>query len=646
MKKILLGSLVLFMAFAMSFAQENEIVSGDNLIIEGIPKIPASLADEVGRYSEFRYARFSSWHPVKREMLINTRFADTYQVHHVKFPGAARTQLTFFKERVGGSSYDPVKGDYFVFRKDIGGNENFQKYRYDFATGKTTLLTDGKSRNVGGTWSNRGDKYAYSSTRRNGKDLDVYVINPADPKSDQLLAKLEGGGWGIADWSPDDSKILLGEYLSVNESYLWLLDSKTGEKTLITPKGDTTKVAYGDIRFNKEGSGIYFTTDKNSEFQRLTFMDLATKKETVLSGHINWDVDEFAISLDRSMIIFVSNEDGVSVMHLIDLKPGKERPLPKLPVGFLYGLSWHNNGKEVAFNFASSRASDDPYSINIETGKVERWTMSETGGLNTDAFSDPELVHWKSFDNRDMSGFLYRPPASFAGTRPVIIDIHGGPEGQSRPEFLGRDNYYLNELGVAIIYPNVRGSTGYGKNFMKLDNGFLREDSYKDISALLDWIKTQPNLDAGRIMITGGSYGGHMTLAISTLYSDRIKCAVEVVGMSNLVTFLENTSGYRQDLRRVEYGDERDPKMREFLLRIAPIHSADKIKKPLFIIQGANDPRVPVSEADQMLATLKKIGTPAWYLVAKDEGHGFGKKKNQDFQFYATVLFIKEYLLK
>jgi dipeptidyl aminopeptidase/acylaminoacyl peptidase len=637
------------MLFTVSFngyTQDNVIVPGDNLIIEGLPKIPASLAEEVGRYSEFRYAGFASWHPSKREMLINTRFGDTYQVHQIKFPGGARTQLTFFKERVGGASFDPVKGDYFVFSKDIGGNENFQKYRYDFASGKTSLLTDGASRNIGGVWSNKGDRYAYHSTRRTGKDVDVYVINPADPASDKMLAQVEGGGWGVTDWSPDDSKLLLGEYLSVNESYLWLLDAKTGEKTLVTPKGDTTKVAYGDARFSKDGKGLYYTSDKNSEFQRLTYIDLATKKETVLTGHINWDVDEFAISHDRSMILFVTNEDGVSVLHLMDLQSGKEKSLPKLPVGLIYGITWHNNGKEFAFNFASSKASYDPYSVNIETGEIERWVMSETGGLNTENFSDASLIHWKSFDNRTISGFLYRPPSSFTGKRPVIIDIHGGPEGQSRPDFLGRNNYYLNELGIAILYPNVRGSTGYGKTFMKLDNGYLRVDSYKDISALLDWVKSQPDLDADRIMITGGSYGGHMTLAISTLYSDRIRCAIEIVGMSNLVTFLENTSGYRQDLRRVEYGDERDPKMREFLLKIAPISSADKIKKPLFIIQGANDPRVPVSEAEQMLATLKKIGTPAWYLVAKDEGHGFGKKKNQDFQFYSTVLFIKEFLLK
>ena len=267
--------------------------------------------------------------------------------------------------------------------------------------------------------------------------------------------------------------------------------------------------------------------------------------------------------------------------------------------------------------------------------------------MKTDAFPEAELVKWKSFDGQEISGFLYRPPAAkFPGKRPVLVVIHGGPEGQSQPVFLGRGNYYLNELGIALIYPNVRGSTGYGKTFSLLDNGFKREDTYKDINALFDWIGAQSDLDASRICVTGGSYGGHMTLAISTFYSDRIKCSVDIVGMSNLVTFLEHTEAYRRDLRRVEYGDERDAKMREFLEKIAPMNHVDQIKKPMLVVAGKNDPRVPVSESVQIVAALKKEGTPVWYLMATDEGHGYRKKVNQDFQFYATVEFLKQYLLK
>jgi dipeptidyl aminopeptidase/acylaminoacyl peptidase len=294
----------------------------------------------------------------------------------------------------------------------------------------------------------------------------------------------------------------------------------------------------------------------------------------------------------------------------------------------------------------SARSTADAYSLDVTTGKVDRWTMSETGGLVATNLNEQQLVRWKSFDGRTISGFLYRPAAKFNGKRPVIIDIHGGPEGQSRPSFQGSYNYFLNELGVAVIYPNVRGSTGYGKTFLSLDNGFKREDSYKDIGALLDWIKTRPDLDADRVMVTGGSYGGHMTLAVATYYPDRIACALAYVGPSNLVTFLENTSAYRRDLRRVEYGDERDPKMREFLTRIAPANNVQKIRKPLFVVAGANDPRVPVTESEQMVKAVRGHGTPVWYLMAKDEGHGFAKKKNNDYLLYSTILFAREYLLK
>ncbi len=637
---------LLVMSNSVLWAQSKEITPGENLILDGVPKIPASIVDEVGMYSEFRSAGFSGWHPLKREMLIITRFADIPQVHLVKSPGGARTQLTFFKERVGGVSFQPTRGDYFIFSKDIGGNENFQKYRYDFATGKVTLLTDGVSRNTGGTWSNKGDRIAYQSNRRNGKDVDVYIMNPADPSTDKRVAELSGGGWGVLDWSPDDRKLLLVEGVSVNESYVWELDIATGAQTLITPKDSMEKTAYGTAFYSKDGRGIFLTTDKESEFQRLAFMDLTTRNIKYLTTRISWDVSEISVNRDRSKIAFTTNEDGLSVLRIMDLSNYKEKVFDKLPVGYIGGLEWSYDGKELGMTLNSAKYPSDVYSMKVSNGQLERWTFSETAGLNTETFSEAKLVRWKSFDGRMISGFLFMPPAKFTGKRPVIVDIHGGPEAQSRPLFLGRDNYFLNELGVAIIKPNIRGSTGYGKTFMKLDNGFLREDSYKDIHALFDWIQAQPELDADRIMITGGSYGGHMTLALSTYYPDRIRCAVSLVGMSNLVTFLENTSGYRQDLRRVEYGDERDEKMRAFLLRIAPLNNADKIKKPLFIIQGANDPRVPVSEAEQMLNTLKKNQTPVWYLVAKDEGHGFAKKKNVDFQFYATILFVKEFLLK
>jgi dipeptidyl aminopeptidase/acylaminoacyl peptidase len=631
---------------SLAFAQNGTIASNENLVAEGIPAIPASLAESVGRYSEFRAAGFTSWHPLRREMLVTTRFADTAQVHEVKFPGGARTQLTFFPDRVAGAMYEPVKGNSFLFMKDVGGSEFFQLYRYDLDTGNVTLLTDGKSRNTSPRWSYQGDRIAYGSTKRSGNDVDIWIVNADDPSSAHMVAQIEGGGWGVSDWSPDGKQLLLTKDISAAESYVWLLDIASGKKELLTPKSGADTAVYRNATFAKDGKGVYLASDQDSEFQRLAFMDLATRKTAVLTPALKWDVDEFDLSKDGRWIAFESNEDGISGLHVLDTKTRKEVPVPKLPTGVLYDVKWRNNSRELAFNLSTASRTYDAYSLDLAGGKLERWTFSETGGLNTSGFAEPQLIHWKSWDDRSISAFLYKPPAKFSGKRPVIVDIHGGPEGQTRADFLGRDNYYINELGIVMIFPNVRGSTGYGKTFQKLDNGFLREGSYKDINSLLDWIQTQPDLDASKVMITGGSYGGFMTLAVATNYNDRICCSVDVVGPSNLVTFLEHTSGYRQDLRRVEYGDEREPKMREFLETIAPANKAKNITKPLFVIAGQNDPRVPASESAQMVEVVRKNGTPVWWLLAKDEGHGFAKKKNRDYQFYATVMFVKEYLLK
>ncbi len=638
--------LILFFAIVVhAFPQESAIKPGENLVIDGIPPIPGSTAEAVGRYTEFRSAVLLDFHPIRQEMLIRTRFADVPQIHLVKMPGGDRTQLTFFPDRVLGASYNPRHAEYFVFSKDVSGGEWFQNYRYDLATGDITLLTDGKSRNSLGPWSDDGTRMAYSSTRRNGKDTDIYTVDPADPKTDKLLLQVEGGGWSPLDWSPEGNSLLVGEGISVNESYIWLVDAASGERRLLTPKGGREQVSYGGGQFSRDGKSIYVTTDRESEFNRLAQIDLATKQHSYVTSHIKWDVSSFDLSDDGKRIAFVTNEDGISVLHILNTETRKEEPAPKLPVG-LIGIRWHKNNKTLGLTMESARSSTDVYSLDITTGRVERWTTSETGGINVENFVEPHLIKWKTFDGKMISGFLYRPPANFEGKRPVIVNIHGGPESQARPGFLGRMNYYMNGLGIALIFPNIRGSSGYGKTFLKLDNGFKREDTYKDIDGLLDWIKAQPDLAGDRIMITGGSYGGHMTLAAAAFYSDKIRCALDVVGISNLVTFLERTESYRRDLRRVEYGDERDPKMREYLNKIAPLNNVDKIKKPLFVVQGKNDPRVPVTESVQIVDALKKSNTPVWYLMATDEGHGFAKKKNQDFQFYATVMFIKEYLLK
>ncbi|HEX4605044.1 MAG TPA: prolyl oligopeptidase family serine peptidase, partial [Candidatus Angelobacter sp.] len=634
-KAILLAAICMTASMA-AFAQgapANQpavIKPGDNLVVENIPPVPAAIAEKANQYGEVRSAGLQDWDPVKRQMLIGTRFADVPEIHLVKMPGGDRTQLTFFPDRTGGGHFGP-KGDYFTFTKDIGGGEWFQIYRYDIANGNVTLLTDGKSRNTGRSFAHNDNRIAYSSTRRTGQDTDIWTVDPTNPKSDKMLLQLEGGGWGVVDWSPDNKKLLVLQEVSANQSYLWLADVATGEKKLLTPKA-SEEVAYGGGPFSKDGKGFYTTTDRESEFQRLAYFDLATMKPTYLTTDIKWDVNDVALSDDGKTLAFVTNEDGISKVYLMNTATGKYHPVTGIPTGLIGGLSFHKNNRDLGFVVTAARSTSDVFSLDVVSNKLERWTSSETGGLNTTAFVEPQLIKWQSFDGKTISGFLYSPDATkFPGKRPVIVNIHGGPEGQYRPGFLGRNNFYLNELGVALIFPNVRGSTGYGKTFLKLDNGVNRDHTHKDIGALLDWIGKNPALDAGKIMITGGSYGGYMTWAIATDYNDKICCSLPIVGPSNLVTLLEHTEAYRRDLRRVEYGDERDPKIREYLEKTAPLNNSEKIRKPVYAVVGKNDPRVPWTESRQMLDKLKSNGIQTWFLMANDEGHGFAKKKNQDF---------------
>jgi dipeptidyl aminopeptidase/acylaminoacyl peptidase len=630
---------------ALAFNAALAVEIPESLVAENIPAIAAELRQDVGRYLEFRSASMADWHPTRREMLILTRFAEVNQLHLLTQPGGARRQLTFLAEPVAGGSFPPTQGDFLVFAQDTGGGEFYQLYRFDLAAGRVTLLTDGKSRNQGTRWDRAGGRFAYTSTRRNGRDTDVWLMDPREPKSDRMLIELSGGGWSVQDWSPDDARLLLAEYISINESRLWLVNARTGTMELLTPPS-AERISWGRARFAAEGKSVFVATDKDSEFRRLCRLDLASRKLTPLMRQTSWDVEEFELSHDGRTLAVVINEDGSSRLRLLDARSGREHGTPNLPAGVISGLRWHRNSRDLAFNVSSAKSPADVYSLDAKSRRVERWTESETGGLDPAAFVDPALVRLKSFDGLEFSAFVYRPdPRQFPGPRPVLVNIHGGPEGQSRPNFQARNNYYLNELGVVIVYPNVRGSDGYGKTFLTLDNGFKREDSVKDIGAVLDWIGKQPDFDAKRVGVMGGSYGGYMVLASMIHYSDRLCCGVDVVGISNFLTFLKNTQDYRRDLRRAEYGDERDPAMAEFLGRISPTTRADDIKKPLFVVQGFNDPRVPVTESEQMVAAIRGHGGTVWYLMAKDEGHGFRKKRNVDVMFYSTVLFLRAHLL-
>ncbi len=629
-------------------AQQTTIPVSGNLVIENIPPLSLSYIGEVKNYTESRAASFVSWHPLRNEILISTRFSNTNQLHYVSKPGGMRRQITFFDEPVNSGTFDPVKGEFFLFLKDIGGNEFTQIYRYDLASKKISLLTDGlRSQNSGIVWNHKGERIAYGSTRRNGRDRDIYLLDPLNPASEKMLVENDGGGWSVVDWSPDESKLLVGEYISINESRLYMVDIISGIKTRILPEKDE-RTTFNGISFSSDGNGIYLITTKDSEFQRLAYFHFSTKKLTYISTPIPWNVEAGGLSEDGKQLAFVTNENGLSKLYLLQTLTNKYAEVIGLPIGVIQvsaALEWSKDSKSIGFTFVSYNASSDVYEYNTETKEFIRWTESELGGMDLSGIKAPRLITWKSYDGKVISGYMYKAPAKFTGKRPVIINIHGGPEGQFRPVFLSRSYYFTNEMGISIIYPNIRGSTGYGKTFADLDNGMKREESVKDIGSLIDWISSQPDLDANRIMVKGGSYGGFMSLAVSYLYHDKICCSLDLVGISNFNTFLKNTEAYRRDLRRAEYGDERIPEMSAYFEKIAPLNNTDNIIKPLFIVQGGNDPRVPYTESIQMKDKIIQNGGIVWFLMAKDEGHGFRKKNNMDFQFYSTIEFIKRYLL-
>ncbi|MGH8249733.1 MAG: S9 family peptidase [Steroidobacteraceae bacterium] len=629
------------LAFNVSAADVERVTRG-NLAIEGIPEIPSALIERMRRYQHARSAQFAGWTP-DGQVTISTRFGNTSQLHLVAQPMGDRRQITFFEEPIRNGDWSPSgarKGVAYI--RDSGGDENFQLEYLDPASAEPLRLTDGKGRAGTGVWSPDGTKYAFQWTARNGVVSDVYIDDPLDKRAPELVFEAPEVGWNAVDWSPDGKSLLLIRFVSVNESYLWTYDLATREKREIEPS--KVKAARGG-NFSRDGKGVYMTSDLGSEFRTLRYVDLASGKVTVLSGHVNWDVDEFALSRDGRYLAYVINEDGANRLALMDLALRQDLNSPELPFGVIGGLEFDPASKRLGFSLQTPTQPHDVWVYELATRKLERWTRSELGPIDAKRFVAPKLVRYPTFDQidgkpREIPAWVYKP--SGQGPHPVLISIHGGPEGQTQPTFNISIQQWAVELGYAVIAPNVRGSTGYGKTYVVLDNGMKREDSVKDIGALLDWIGTQPDLDAKRVVVIGGSYGGYMTLASMTHYNDRFRGAIDIVGISNFVTFLESTAEYRRDLRRPEYGDERDPKMRAFLEKISPLNSVGKIDKPMLIVQGQNDPRVPVTESDQMVAKIRANGGEVWYLVGLNEGHGFARRDNVDYYQWAVALFLEK----
>jgi dipeptidyl aminopeptidase/acylaminoacyl peptidase len=648
--KALSVSLALLVAFCLGLpgcssksAQPEPAERQGALVLRDVPSVPDSLVERLRQYQNTRSAYLHGW--AGKALLVGTRFAEASQVHRLKQAMGAREQITFFDEPILAVYTTPANEGGFLYSKDVGGSEFYQLFYFDWATASHRLLTDGNSRYGSVVWSSGGDAFAYYTTERNGRSRDVHIQRLADGQVTVALEE-EEGAYSPLDFSPADDRLLVSRYLSINESRLYEIDLATGERRPLLD--EDLSVAIGMASYDADGSGVYFTSDLGAEFVRLHHLDLASGEIEVLTADVPWNVEGFALSPDGQRLALVINEEGFSRLVVWQLPGHRPLALPELPAGVITALQFSADSQNVALSLAAPTAPADIWTLSLEARLLARWTRSEVGGLDVAGFAAPELVTYPTFDQMDgrprqIPAFVFRPQGE--GPHPVLIHIHGGPESQYRPYFSPAFQYWVRELGMAVIAPNVRGSNGYGKSYLKLDNGFKREDSVRDIGALLDWIEKQPDLDAGRVVVRGGSYGGYMVLASLVHYSDRLAAGIESVGISRFVTFLENTQPYRRDLRRAEYGDERDPEMRAHLEAISPLNQVEKIRRPLLISQGANDPRVPASESQQIYAALKAEGVPVWYVLAEDEGHGFRKKFNRDYNAAVMSLFLERYLL-
>ena len=617
-----------------------------NLILEDIPEIPQNIKDDLKRFQSVRSAPFRGFDVTGKKIYISTGFGNVSQLHLVERPDGARNQITYFDEPIGSVSKQP-NGSLIAFTMDAGGSENAQIFMLNPVDGSYDLLSDGESRNGGPLWDNSGKMIAYRSNRRNGASNDVWMMSIDSPKSAEILLEAtDGTSWGPIDWSEDNSKILIQNYISVTNSKVYILDTVTKDKRLILGDKNTQSVNSG-LSFDKDSSGVFYVTDEFGEFNNLAHKNLKTDEITLITKDIGWDVDGFTISKDGKRAAFKVNENGYSSLYLLNTSSFKYKKISSIPKGLIGGIQFNDKADLLGLSINTYMSPSESYTLELKNnplryGELTKWTNSEIGGLDTASFISPKLMSYKSFDGLDIPAFIYAKESK--EPLPVIIYIHGGPEGQSRPSFSSTFQLWINQLNAAVITPNVRGSKGYGKTYLGLDNGFNREDSVKDIGALIEWVEKQPNLDSSRIAVYGGSYGGYMVLASAVNYSDKLKAAIDIVGISNFVTFLTNTQDYRRDLRRVEYGDERNPEMRAFLEEISPNNNVEKINVPMFVAQGENDPRVPVTESEQIVKSLRDANKIVWYMNALNEGHGYRKKENRDLYQQAVILFLEQHL--
>ena len=586
------------------------------------------MSYDFARYLRIRSAHNASWSPDGRRISFLTDITGVPQAWEVSADGGWPEQLTFHDDRVSHAGYSPAE-ERLLFGMDAGGDEKTQLFLLDGGGLERNLTRDPTAIHYSGGFSRDGSRISYTATRRNGTDFDVYTQkSTGEPE----MAWETSGYHTVADWGSDGSSLIVSRHHSNLNNDLYRLDLSSGETQLLTPHDGDAR--FLTARMTPDGGALYLATDRDGDFLRLARLNLSDLELTYLTPD-DRDVESVEVSRDGRWLVASRNVEGYSDFMLFSGR-GRRAPGPRLPKGIQGGFAFSPDSRRLAFTLTGPDLNPDVWTLDLPDGEPQRLTRSSTAGIPRNSFRRPRLVRYPSFDGRDIPAIFYEPEGEVSS--PVVVNVHGGPESQSRPGFAPVTQYLLDR-GLGVFMPNVRGSTGYGKVFTHLDDVELRMDSVADLARAAHWLRDQGH---ERIAVMGGSYGGFMVLAAMTEYPELWSAGVDIVGIANMVTFLENTGSYRRRLREPEYGFlEKD---RDFLESISPIHKAERITTPLMVIHGKNDPRVPVGEAEQIVQRVRENGGVVEYLLYEDEGHGLAKLKNRLDAYPRIAAFLEEHL--
>lgn len=600
------------------------------------------------RYLNVRNAYGATFSPDGRSLSFLTDITGVAEVWSVPVElGTALPawpeQLTFRGERVSGIRYSPAEPVMLV-AADSGGSELDQFYTLSQDGAEFRALTDQPEVMYrAGLWSPDGLRLVYASNERDSRYFDIYERNMQSGET-RLVWQQDSTNFPAA-YSPDGTRIIVNRMHANTFVQLFLLDLSSGEARALTSETADGPSDFRSVCWASDGSGFYVVSNRGRDFLSLAWLDLATAELTFLRDE-QWDVEWLKLSRDGRHLALAVNEDGYSRLELFDIAQGwqKRQALPLPPLahrGVIVEAIWSPDGQRLALTQLSAGTPMDIWIWDVEQQLYWQATHSSLGGIPGESYVEPSLIHYPTFDGRQIPAFLFLPPDKPAQGLPVVINVHGGPESQARPIFNAVQQYLVAQ-GYAVLVPNVRGSTGYGHAYMSLDDVRKRMDSVADLQHAALWLRESGLADPARIVVMGGSYGGFMVLSAITTYPDLWAAAIDIVGIANFVTFLENTRPWRRKLRESEYGSlEND---REFLEEISPIRRVEQIKAPLFVIHGANDPRVPVGEAEQIVSALRQRQVPVEYLRFEDEGHGLVKRANRLVAYPAIARFLDKYV--